>query len=141
MATIEIPPTATTDVASTPSPADISVTPIDVDVALWSPTQAIVTLAGELDAAGAPVVRQRIGELAERRVVDIAVDVGRVTFVDSIGIGALVGSSYRLRAAGGRLRLLHPSPSVQRLLDRTGWTRDQDGSSLPPVTPSTSPVT
>ena len=124
MATIEIPPTATGVAGRSPSPADITVVPIDVEVALWSPTQAIVTLAGERDATGAPRVRQRIGELAERRVVDIAVDVRGVTFVDSVGVGALVGSSYRLRAAGGRLQLVSPSPAVQRLLDRTGWTRD-----------------
>ena len=124
MATIEIPPSARSGATPAPPP-DIDLTvagaPVTVDVTLWSATEAVVTLAGELDAAGAPRVRQRIGELAERRVVDVAVDVGKVTFVDSSGMGMLVGCAHRLRAAGGGLRLLHPRPQMQRLLERTGW--------------------
>jgi anti-anti-sigma factor len=46
-----------------------------------------------------------------------------VSFIDSTGIGVLVGVWRRVRATGGGLALAMPSPQVQSVLDATGLTK------------------
>lgn len=48
------------------------------------------------------------------RCVDV--DLSQASFMDSVGIGALVAVLKRLTPRQGRLRLLHPVPAVQGML-------------------------
>ena len=81
-------------------------------------------LVGELDLSTVDPLKLRL-ELVEREdPPTIVVDLRRVTFMDSMGLGILV--SHRLRARqGGRRLVLVPGPEhVQQLFDVTGM-RDQ----------------
>ena len=46
-----------------------------------------------------------------------------VTFIDSTGIGVLVGIWHRVRASHGGLALAAPSRQIQRVLDTTGLAK------------------
>jgi anti-sigma B factor antagonist len=50
-------------------------------------------------------------------------DLEGVEFIDSIGLGVLVGAHKRLARSGGRLAIVGVSPSVARLLGVTGLVR------------------
>ena len=58
---------------------------------------------------------RKISDLIERGRVKIVVDLGGVTFIDSSGVGMLVGKLQSVRAKGGDVRLLHVTTRGQRL--------------------------
>jgi anti-sigma B factor antagonist len=50
----------------------------------------------------------------------VAVDLGGVGFVDSAGLGVLIGALRRTTESGGRMALVSLQPSVQRVFSITG---------------------
>ena len=80
---------------------------------------AVVTPAGEVDLLTAPQVKQRITELVDQGISQIVVDLSRIEYLDSTGLGVLVGALKRLREKEGELRLVHPTPRVMRVLEVT----------------------
>jgi anti-sigma B factor antagonist len=80
----------------------------------------VVILAGEIDLAVAPALRQSLTELWNAGHSDIFVDLLDVTFLDSIALGVLVGALEQCRAAGGDLHLVLTEPRILRVLEITG---------------------
>jgi len=80
---------------------------------------AVVAAVGEVDLHTAPEIKRRITELAEAGHTQIVVDLSRIDYLDSTGLGVLVGSLKRLREKDGELRLVHPTPRVMRVLEIT----------------------
>jgi anti-sigma B factor antagonist len=58
---------------------------------------------------------RKIRDLIERGHVEIVVDLGGVTYIDSSGVGMLVGKLKAVREKGGDIRLLHVTTRGQRL--------------------------
>lgn len=88
---------------------------------------AVLQVTGEVDVYTAPVLRERILDLAAKGAVHIIVDMGRVDFLDSTGLGALVGGLKRLREGGGSLIPVISTTSILRIFQITGLTK-----ALPP---------
>lgn len=80
---------------------------------------AVLTLAGEIDMTSAPQLRQQLADLFGQGVRTIVVDLSRVTFLDSSGLGALVAAHHELAGDGGRLKLAAATPQVQKILQIT----------------------
>jgi anti-sigma B factor antagonist len=80
----------------------------------------VLTVRGEVDLASAPKLAAAMTELMDRGHTHVAVDLGAVEFIDSSGLGVLVGSLRRLRDDGGDLVLRAASPPVTRILELTG---------------------
>ena len=80
----------------------------------------VLTVHGEVDLASAPKLAAAMTELIDRGYTSVAVDLGSVEFIDSSGLGVLVGSLRRLRDDGGDLVLRAASPPVTRILELTG---------------------
>ena len=79
-------------------------------------------LVGELDLSTAGPLKLRL-ELAERDDTDtIVVDLRRVTFMDSIGLGILLAHGLRAKQAGRRLQLVQGPRHIQDLFELTGTT-------------------
>ncbi len=85
---------------------------------------AVVAVRGEIDLEGAPELRlaliEAIDENPGRRVV---VDLEGVDFLDSAGLGVLVGGLKRARSNDGDLALVATGRSVLKVLELTGLTR------------------
>lgn len=76
----------------------------------------VLTLTGQiLIDDGDLAFGRKISDLIERGRVKIVVDLGGVTFIDSSGVGMLVGKLQSVRAKGGDVRLLHVTTRGQRL--------------------------
>jgi anti-sigma B factor antagonist len=84
---------------------------------------AVLQVAGEVDAYTAPMLREQIRDLAAKGAVHLIADLGQVGFLDSTGLGALVGGLKRLREAGGSLTLVIVAPRILRLFQITGLTK------------------
>lgn len=63
----------------------------------------VVHVAGRLDLTAADRLRQEVHELAESGCQHVVVDLEDVEFIDSSGLGAIVGALKLLRKGGGNL--------------------------------------
>ena len=84
------------------------------------PGVVLVRPTGDLDAYTAPELRQTLHEAAESGARLLVVDLSRVTFIDSAGLGTLVGAHRRMLEAGGALRIVQPPALVGRAFALTG---------------------
>ena len=82
----------------------------------------LVTVAGEVDIATAPQLRERLAAPAAGGR-PLIVDLDRVTFIDAAGLGALVGAASRAAACGGSLYAVCARHQVRRLFAITGLDR------------------
>jgi anti-anti-sigma factor len=87
---------------------------------------AIASLAGELDLACAPVLREQLVGLLGPRASKLVLDLSKVSFCDASGLAVLVGTGRRARALGGVLRLAAPAPAVASALRLYGLLRQFD---------------
>ena len=84
---------------------------------------AVLRVEGEVDVYTAPALRQRLAELVAEGVSHVVVDTSGIAFIDSTGLGVLVGGLKRLRAHGGSLALAGGDQHFVRLLHLTGLNR------------------
>jgi len=85
------------------------------------PKGAVVRIEGEVDLFSAPDLRTTLDNLIEAGTRHIVVDLATVEFLDSSGLGALVGALKHLRAIGsGTILLAAPPPPVRKILELTG---------------------
>lgn len=82
----------------------------------------IITLevSGEIDLHSAPQLRAELVNVTEGSVPRIVVDLAEVTFIDSTGIGAIVGGLKRAREKGGTLVFANAQQRVHRVFEITG---------------------
>jgi len=76
----------------------------------------ILTLKGDFDADNAPRVQQSLAALADRDQPVIFVHMADLKYIDSAGLGVLVGALKQAAARAGQIILIHPSPFVTRIL-------------------------
>ncbi len=81
---------------------------------------ATLELAGEVDLACVDDLAARLDAVIDTRTGTIAVDLSRVTFLDSSGLKSLVSAHRRLQAEGRRLTVRAPSAAVFRVLQLSG---------------------
>jgi len=80
----------------------------------------VLEIGGESDVYTAPRLRERLIEMVASGDKNIVVDLARVEFLDSTGLGVLVGAHRRLRATGGSLRLVCPHERLLKIFRITG---------------------
>ncbi|HEX5494420.1 MAG TPA: STAS domain-containing protein [Mycobacteriales bacterium] len=80
----------------------------------------VLEVAGEVDVYTAPTLRDRITDLLDGGHRRLVVNLTTVEFIDSTGLGVLVGALNRARELGGRLDLVCPQERVLKLLRITG---------------------
>jgi anti-sigma B factor antagonist len=81
----------------------------------------VLSLAGELDLAVAPALREALRRAVERSPKRLVVDLAEVTFVDSTVLGALVEARSAL--GGDAFALAAPGLEVRRALEVSGLDR------------------
>lgn len=84
---------------------------------------AVLRVGGEVDLYTAPVLRERLAELFAVGVTHVVIDTSGITFLDSSGLGLLVGWQKRLRARSGSLALVANQPRIVQLFELVGLTR------------------
>ncbi|MCU1350982.1 MAG: anti-sigma factor antagonist [Acidimicrobiales bacterium] len=84
---------------------------------------AVVAVGGEIDVATAPRLREQLITLVNDGHHRIVVDLGAVDFLDSTGLGVLVGALKRVRTHDGDLALVCDEPRILKVFEITGLTK------------------
>ena len=83
-----------------------------------------VRILGEIDHHRALSLRQGIDALiSEARPERLILDLSRVDFMDSSGLGLIMGRYALIKRYGGRMAVLDPSPAVQKMMNLAGMER------------------
>jgi anti-anti-sigma factor len=84
--------------------------------------RAIATVAGEIDISTVTRLRERLFELATsgRHLV---IDLDQVTFIDSAGLSALVGTANQAAAHGTSVHVVCARPKIRKVFRLTGLDR------------------
>ena len=76
-----------------------------------------------IDLYTAPRFRESLAPVLLSAPPEVVIDLGGVEFIDSSGIGVMVGALKRLRAHDGRLTLTGVSATTRRALELVGLTK------------------
>ncbi len=85
--------------------------------------KTIVAVGGEIDVYTAPKLRDKITELVGRGSYHLVVDMQQVEFLDSTGLGVLVGGLKKVRAHDGSLQLVCNQDRLLKIFRITGLAK------------------
>jgi len=97
-----------------------------VDLSLSTRTEGdrtIVSVGGEIDVYTAPKLREQLIDLVAAGQYHLVVDMEHVDFLDSTGLGVLVGGLKRVRAHDGSLELVCSQERILKIFRITGLTK------------------
>ncbi len=83
----------------------------------------VLKLSGEVDVYTAPQLREEIIGRVDGGEHDIVVDLEKVDFLDSTGLGVLVGGLKRVKPHNGSLSLICNQEKILRIFRITGLTK------------------
>ena len=82
--------------------------------------EQVVAVAGQIDLYTAPELKVALSEAILEGAQRVTVDLSGTTFMDSTGLGVLVGAKKRLRALDGSIAIVCPDTSIRRLFEISG---------------------
>lgn len=83
----------------------------------------ILTLSGDLDVKTAPQLRNFLDKLMQKGVINLKLDLSKLSYLDSSGYGVLVDASRRTRSTKGRLDLENLPPWMTEFFDLSALER------------------
>ena len=97
-----------------------------MDLSLSTRTEGertVVVVGGEIDVYTAPKLREQLIELVSDGSYHLVVDLEKVDFLDSTGLGVLVGGLKRVRNHDGSLQLVCTQEKILKIFRITGLTK------------------
>lgn len=80
-----------------------------------------IVLAGELDEHTANYVREQIdGLIGAKRVRQVIIDLSELEFMDSTGVGVMIGRYKKFKEKGVPVFISNPSSHAERIFKMTG---------------------
>ena len=93
-------------------------------VAVMKQGVLVVRLEGEFDVCGASEFRKVVDDAqADTGAKHILLNMQGVSFIDSSGLGVILGRYKQLAQHGGKLLVVHLEPQIQRLFELAGLMR------------------
>jgi anti-sigma B factor antagonist len=80
---------------------------------------AVVAPQGDLDMAAADQMKRTLTDLVDKGGRKLLIDLDRVGYIDSSGLGALVASMKHARTVGGDMRLCGLQEDVRAIFEMT----------------------
>ena len=83
----------------------------------------VVDLTGEIDVYTSPKVKDAITELIDKEHYNLVINLEKVRYIDSTGLGVLIGGLKRVREHGGSVNLVCTTPQIKKIFDITGLVK------------------
>jgi len=84
----------------------------------------IIRVQGDLDIKGSDILLEKMMKLGDEGNTHILVDLGKVKFIGSSGLGVLISTLQNLRKRNGTLKLLHLQDGVMEKFKITKLIRE-----------------
>ncbi len=88
-----------------------------------SDTVDVVELGGEIDVYTSPKVKDAITDLIDQGHYQLIISLEKVRYIDSTGLGVLIGGLKRVREHGGAVNLVCTNPQIRKIFDITGLVK------------------
>lgn len=85
--------------------------------------RTLVAVGGEIDVYTAPRLRDKITELVNAGHRSLIIDMENVDFLDSTGLGVLVGGLKKVRAQDGTMSLICSQDRLLKIFNITGLAK------------------
>jgi anti-sigma B factor antagonist len=85
--------------------------------------RTVVAVSGEIDVYTAPRLRDQISELVASGSYHLVIDMEKVDFLDSTGLGVLVGGLKKVRAHEGSMELICNQERLLKIFRITGLAK------------------
>ena len=86
--------------------------------------KAIIRIEGEVDVSNASELRDALDTALADGVKEVEADFAEVAYIDSTGIGVLVGAAHRAQESGSVLVVANPQKNVERVFTLLGVDKD-----------------
>ncbi|HEY3675005.1 MAG TPA: STAS domain-containing protein [Candidatus Tumulicola sp.] len=83
----------------------------------------VVELTGEIDVYTSPKVKDAVSDLIDRGIYHLVINLENVRYIDSTGLGVLIGGLKRVREHGGTVNLVCSNPQIRKIFDITGLVK------------------
>ncbi|MGZ3498232.1 MAG: STAS domain-containing protein [Vulcanimicrobiaceae bacterium] len=83
----------------------------------------VVDLNGEIDVYTSPKVKDAVGDLIDKGHYNLVINLEKVRYIDSTGLGVLIGGLKRVREHGGTVNLVCTNPQIKKIFDITGLVK------------------
>lgn len=83
---------------------------------------AILDINGEIDLYNAPEIKEVINGLIQEQKTNVIINLEKVSYIDSSGIGALISSLSNLKKYQGGLKIINVFASVRKVFELTKLT-------------------
>jgi len=77
-------------------------------------------VVGEIDIYTSPDLRETLKEILDEKLVDIKIDCSKLDYIDSTGLGVLIGILKKLRNENKNIIIVNPKENISKLLKITG---------------------
>jgi anti-sigma B factor antagonist len=95
---------------------------LDVETSIRGET-TVLTLRGEIDVYTAPRLRQAIVDIVDGGAQRLVVDMEKVDFLDSTGLGVMVEGLKRMKGRDGTLSVVATHDKIVKIFDITGLNK------------------
>ena len=96
---------------------------VDIRQTNGSPSVSVVDLNGEIDVYTSPKVKDAIAELIDKGHYALVINLENVRYIDSTGLGVLIGGLKRVREHSGTVNLVCTNPQIKKIFDITGLSK------------------
>lgn len=102
----------------------LSITVTNNESSQTGAVESVVLVDGEVDVSNADQLRTVLDGRVEDAPTELVVDLSKVPYIDSTGIGVLVGAAHRAAEKNVRFEVANPQRNVERVLGLLGVSND-----------------
>jgi len=96
---------------------------IKIDTKTLNNAAQVVEVQGEIDVYTSPKVKEIITELIEKGNYNLIINLEGVRYIDSTGLGVLIGALKRVREKDGCINLVCNNPQIKKIFNITGLVK------------------
>ena len=97
---------------------------LSITTSKTSEDSVLIAAEGEVDVSCASQLREAIDDVMSSGATTIEIDLAQVPYIDSTGIGVLVGAAHHALDEQAKLVVSNPQRNVKRVLDLLGITAE-----------------
>lgn len=83
----------------------------------------VVEVQGEIDVYTSPRVKEVINDLIEKGHYNLIVNLEGVRYIDSTGLGVLIGALKKVKEHEGTICLICTNPQIKKIFNITGLVK------------------